>query len=85
MPPLKTLADFRGRCSRCRAAVYWARTVNGKRMPVDIGVDDKGNVELTVGRDNRLYAHVHGQPPLDAPHLHLSHFVTCPDPPQRRR
>lgn len=49
-------------------------------MPVDAEPVDGGNVTLAVPTDSRAkpLATVHGQAPLGATSLYLSHFVTCP-------
>lgn len=77
---------------RCGAAIVWATTVNGRRMPVDYEVSEAGSIELVI-HSGELHAFVHhaskvgpGQAPL-GPELELraSHFVTCTHPDSFRR
>lgn len=67
-------------CRSCGARIVWARTVNGKSMPVDADPADSGNVEL-IPEDtgSAMRAIVHGQAPLDDRPLHWPHHATCPD------
>lgn len=67
-------------CRSCDAPIVWARTVNGKSMPVDPEPTEGGNVELIPEpTGSAVRAIVHGQPPLGAPPLHMPHHATCPD------
>lgn len=69
-------------CGSCGAAIVWAKTQRGERMPVDAEPSDNGNVLVTGQPPNRRAgvltrgqaegARAVGQ------QLHLSHFVTCP-------
>ena len=73
-------------CRYCHRPVVWATTIKGRLMPVDPEPDDRGNCELRWERSDisgRPFKRVlvHGQPPLDAPPLHMSHMATCANPP----
>jgi hypothetical protein len=73
-------------CATCQAAVIWAETEAGKRMPVDPEPAAKGNVRLHERPDDVPLAVV--LKPADLfgkTGLHLSHFVTCPDADTFRR
>lgn len=71
-----------GRCRYCGRRVLWAFTeANGRPMPIELGADPAGNVQLTrdpVG----LRAHVLADPALSerralgAP-LHMPHAAVC--------
>lgn len=68
-------------CSSCGAAIVWAVTVAGARMPVDAAPSPKGNLVLE-GETVRVVP-----PPdlLDQRPRHTSHFATCPDAAQFRK
>lgn len=65
-------------CRSCGAPIIWARTVNGKAMPLDAEPTDAGNVSLVNG-----VAYVGEQ--LALPPCYTSHFATCPDAPGWRK
>lgn len=72
-------------CRTCNARIIWARTVNGKAIPVDADVSKAGNVRLSwesadVKAEVIGPAHAFGQTGLRA-----SHFVTCPNADEWRR
>jgi hypothetical protein len=73
-------------CNSCSAPVIWARTTNGKSMPVDAEPTEQGNVELLplVAGVRTPEAVVHPQHPLGAGPLRTSHFATCPHADQWR-
>lgn len=58
------------RCRSCQAEIVWARTVNGKPMPLDAAAVSVFVVEEGVARM------VKG---------HVSHFATCPNGPAHRK
>lgn len=73
------------RCQSCDAPLRWARTVKGKRMPLDRDPDPKGNVTL----DERGVVHVH--PPAEVARLlaagrliFMPHHATCPNAQEHR-
>ena len=92
-------AAARDKCRTCRAEVIWTWTEAGKDMPVDLApggyvtVDNDGNPR-TVPPNLSLNATPGGvvksrvvKPHLafGNPHLHLSHFVRCPQSKSWRR
>jgi hypothetical protein len=87
------------RCSSCGAHIWWGRTVNHKRMPLDAQPVEDGNV--VVDQDvNTLIALAEDQPagapvpavrvlkkgevPGDVPR-YTSHFATCANADRHRR
>lgn len=66
-------------CRSCHAEIVWARTVKGKRIPVDKAPVSDGNITLHPTMDGPPTAIVHSQPPLGDERLYVSHYVTCPD------
>jgi hypothetical protein len=56
-----------GACRSCGATVVWAKTRNGKSMPLDQVDPNTGNVRIVDG-----VAHV------GMTGHHVSHFATCP-------
>jgi hypothetical protein len=77
------------RCRSCGAAIRWAVTVNGKRMPVDDEPVPDGNLMLsdpTPGAYAPTAAHVDPDALLlDDPPRFVSHFSTCPNADQHRK
>lgn len=88
--PLET---FRGSCRSCPAAVLWAETAAGERMPVDEQPVINGNVLLHITDDSpkpKLIAGVlsRGQAAgarERGERLYRSHFVSCPNASGHRR
>ena len=86
-------------CKSCGAAVEWATTEKGKRMPVDAEPVEGGNILLShrkVGQPPvALYqsaeqiaklAAEHERSPQEGPlRLYVSHFSTCPQAPGWRK
>jgi len=64
-------AKDQAKCRSCGAAIIWALTPSGRRMPLDPGLTKLGNIVL---RDGMALVVVNstGEP------LFRSHFVTCP-------
>lgn len=58
-------------CKSCGAAILWALTDNGKRMPVNAEPVENGNLLLVADEDGprAIYA---------TQGTHVSHFATCP-------
>lgn len=67
------------RCRYCGRQIRWAKTVNGKPIPLDLHTDPKGNIMLHEG-----IANVVGQSDDPADVRHMAHFVTCPNNPHRK-
>lgn len=69
-------------CSRCHAPVIFARTANGRHMPLDKARDLSGTSRYAVWRDTALVLHVRTlapgeQPVPGAEHRHMPHHATC--------
>lgn len=74
----------RSECSRCHAPVIFARTANGKHMPLDKQRDLSGTSRYAVTRGVDLILHVRTLAPGEEPrpgieHRHMPHFATCPE------
>lgn len=65
-------------CGTCNhSEIVWARTKNGRAIPVDVEPDPlKGNIEL-VHESGIVRAHIL-KPSAERNDLRLSHFATCP-------
>lgn len=82
-------------CSSCRAAIVWARTSSGRRIPIDNQPTLEGNIVLSVEQiapaAKAVTAAVLSGADLEAERakpgarLFRSHFVTCPDAERFRR
>lgn len=63
-------------CSSCKRPIWWARTRNGRSLPLDPEPVPGGNVTI----DAQGFAHVLTKAelaaPPDGPHF-VSHFATC--------
>jgi hypothetical protein len=62
-------------CKSCGAEIIWAKTKNGKAIPIDAEPCKDGNIslynEMAIVMDMREIAFYDGP-------LYTSHFVTCP-------
>lgn len=67
-------------CSTCGAPVHWGVTASGRRMPLDPGPDEGGDLVLEDGRFVAFEPLLHGDVPR-----YVSHFATCPDAEQHRK
>lgn len=78
-----------GSCSSCGAPIRWARTVNGKAMPLDADPVPSGNVRLgwiggkqvailLTDPAERAAAQIEGP-------VYLPHFATCPNANEHRK
>jgi len=59
-------------CRTCQAAIIWAVTVSGKRMPLDA----KPEVRFILNEDTGT---------TSARKTYMSHFATCPNAAQHRK
>jgi hypothetical protein len=71
-------------CGKCHAPVIFARTANGKHMPLDKARDLSGTSRYAVMRDTDLVLRVRvlregEQLRPGVEHLHMPHFATCPE------
>lgn len=73
-------------CRSCHRPIFWARHPDtGKWMPIDDESVLDGNIRLD-GDEYQVLAGVRLENARKAgEHLHLSHFVTCPNSRQHRR
>ncbi len=76
------------KCRSCQAPIFWARTKNGKSIPVDAEPTAAGNVQL-VDRDGAVIANMLGKTEAEEfrakaaalktePRLRTPHHMTCP-------
>ena len=66
------------KCRACGAEVYWAMSANGRKMPVDAAVNDKGNILMQIDSEGNLrFITVRGTANLKR-NRYTSHFATCP-------
>jgi hypothetical protein len=77
-------------CSSCGAAITWAETAGGKRIPIDVSPSlEAGNVVLKAPMDPRapwsaiIVSKL--RPKQDGEVLYTSHFATCPQAARHRR
>jgi hypothetical protein len=80
---------MKGACRSCGAEIVWARTVNGKTIPIDVDPVEDGNIELQDGAGAMPVAVYvkkdDGQLGLLASDRYVSHFATCPQAKEWRR
>lgn len=67
-------------CRSCGKPILWARTPNGKWMPLDPEPNPLGN--LLLDEDGYIGPHPEGAP-VKGPYF--SHFATCPNAAQYRK
>lgn len=73
-------------CRSCGAAILWATSPTGKRIPLDANPHPDGTVQLDAAvarvlKDAELH---YARSVAVGPTLYLSHFATCPDAKQWR-
>lgn len=71
------------RCRSCGAEVEWAVTSKGKRIPLDVGTRDDGNLRVMASLFPGEATTVQYVPPGDGDRV--SHFATCPNAEEHRR
>ena len=62
-------------CKSCKAAIEWARTPSGRRIPVDLAPTADGNLVVINGT---AYTYNYEDRALKVPRR-TPHFATCPD------
>lgn len=67
-------------CRTCNAPIRWARTAQGKAIPLDPEACPLGNLEFIAGDVVRYV-----QPDANAPGRYRSHFSSCPQASQHRK
>lgn len=69
-------------CRSCKAAIFWAETETGKRIPIDAstGPDVDANLVIEDGDGGPLARYV-----ARGEGTHITHFTTCPDAKRWRR
>lgn len=68
------------KCRTCLKPIKWAKTEQGRNMPLDPDPVAGGNIELING-----IAYVRGVSDNPADVRHVSHFATCPGAQHHRR
>jgi hypothetical protein len=71
-------------CRSCGSSILWGVTPAGKRIPLDIGFSEAGNL-TPVGKLPDGAVRVRPQQPGDGPARYVSHFATCPEAGSWRR
>jgi hypothetical protein len=69
------------KCRSCGAAIQWAITEAGKKMPLDYVPDPNGRVVFV----DRERVRVLGAEELTTAQRYTSHFATCPHAGEHRR
>lgn len=77
-------------CRSCKAPVIWARTTQGRNMPVDAEPSPTGNLVLSPGSGSgalspRVYMLGPGDQPAEGLQRYTSHFATCKYADQHRK
>ena len=76
-----TLARDHSRCRACQKVIRWAKTDNGKPIPMDPDPVPDGNYVVTA--QGVSHALKKNEEPTGA--AYVSHFATCPQRDQFRR
>ncbi|MGH3189993.1 MAG: hypothetical protein ACRDOL_22560 [Streptosporangiaceae bacterium] len=76
------MSGRKSECSKCHEPVMFARTANGKHMPLDKARDLSGTSRHVAWRDTDLILHVRTlaqgeEPTPGVEHRHMPHFATC--------
>ena len=73
-------------CKSCRAPMIWARTENGKNVPLDAEPTPAGNIHLRADGVAVYVKKDQMDNPLFPPERrYKSHYATCPHAPEHRR
>jgi hypothetical protein len=59
--------------------MIWAKTVNGKNIPLDEMPDEKGTFTLDEEHDPPIAEHISGRTLEPGTERFTSHFSTCPE------
>ena len=71
------------KCRSCGAAIFWARTPNGKAIPLDAEPTEDGNVVVNGGQ---ALVFTKGSPTVaDGTVKYTCHFQTCKDAAKHRK
>ena len=75
------------RCKSCRAHVVWARSINGKLMPVDAMPSPQGQWRLALRPGTQTPTALHIPESERATHdeLYVAHWATCPNADKHRK
>lgn len=71
-------------CRSCDAAIFWAVTERGRRIPIDVEPVANGNITLSDFSDG-LRATYLRKDETTRHDRYVSHFATCPDAKTHRR
>lgn len=63
-------------CSKCYAAIRWAKTPKGKSIPIDAMPSEDGKANVVLSRD--LLGDQLATVVKPGEGTHVSHFATCP-------
>ena len=72
-------------CRSCGAEIVWAKTVNGKNIPVDPTPVESGNLGFLPGNPPTVEVRNYPEPFISEQPRYVSHFKTCPNAAQHRR
>ena len=72
-------------CRSCGAGITWAKTAQGRSMPVDRDPVPDGNITLEDTDIGTSIATVHGPDDPIEGERYVSHFATCPNANEHRR
>lgn len=72
-------------CRSCGAPMRWARTSNGKAMPLDAEPDDTGNVVIIDGHAETHISAGRAEEVRPGMPRYMPHHATCPQADDWRR
>jgi hypothetical protein len=72
-------------CKSCGASIIWCHTIQGKKMPVDANVSERGTFVLEERTEADPYAIFVGGKSLHRWPRYRSHFSTCPEADEHRK
>jgi hypothetical protein len=75
----------KGECRSCGAAIIWAETASGKRMPVDVEPHADGTIMLIDERSGFIPRADIVRRGTPGNLLRRSHFATCPNAATHRK
>jgi hypothetical protein len=72
-------------CQYCGASIAWAKTLDGRAMPIDAEPVDMGNVQLLERGDGSTMAVITVPALIAEGQRYRSHFASCPRAAQARK
>lgn len=71
------MGNQRARCNRCGAEIRWAKTINGKNVPLNPVPTVDGRWKIDMGKARCLTGVEWERSQVQGDRLFMAHFETC--------